>query len=53
MPGNPARRSVDFYEASVFLWYDVDAEIRERTGGKASLDDFGEAFTRARAARRR
>jgi predicted metalloprotease with PDZ domain len=38
------RRSVDFYEASVFLWYDVDAEIRERTSGKASLDDFVARF---------
>ena len=39
-----ARRSVDFYEASVFLWYDVDAEIREKTGGKANLDDFVRKF---------
>lgn len=38
------RRSTDFYEASIFLWYDVDAEIRERTGGKASLDDFAKRF---------
>jgi len=39
-----ARRSVDFYEASVFLWYDVDAEIRARTNGARSLDDFMKAF---------
>jgi predicted metalloprotease with PDZ domain len=39
-----ARRSTDFYEASVFLWYDVDAEIRTRSGGKASLDDFVRRF---------
>ena len=39
-----ARRGVDFYEASVFLWYDVDAEIRARTAGKASLDDFVAQF---------
>ena len=39
-----ARRSTDFYEASVFLWYDVDAEIRARSGGQASLDDFVQRF---------
>jgi predicted metalloprotease with PDZ domain len=39
-----ARRSTDFYEASVFLWYDVDAEIRARSDGKASLDDFMKRF---------
>jgi len=39
-----ARRSTDFYEASVFLWHDVDAEIREKSGGKASLDDFVQRF---------
>jgi predicted metalloprotease with PDZ domain len=39
-----ARRSTDFYDASVFLWYDVDAEIRSKSGGKASLDDFMKRF---------
>ena len=39
-----ARRSTDFYDGSVFLWYDVDAEIREKSGGKASLDDFVHNF---------
>ena len=39
-----ARRSVDFYEASVYLWLDVDAEIRSRTKGRASLDDFVKRF---------
>ncbi len=39
-----ARRSVDFYEASVYLWLDVDAEIRTRTAGHASLDDFVKRF---------
>jgi predicted metalloprotease with PDZ domain len=39
-----ARRSTDFYEASVFLWYDVDAEIRAKTGGARSLDDFMKIF---------
>lgn len=39
-----ARRSVDFYEASVYLWLDVDAEIRARTHGRASIDDFVKRF---------
>lgn len=39
-----ARRSVDFYEASVFLWYDVDAELRARSGGAKTLDDFVKIF---------
>ncbi|HVS22635.1 MAG TPA: M61 family peptidase [Gammaproteobacteria bacterium] len=38
------RRGTDFYEASVFLWFDVDAELRERSGGKATLDDFARQF---------
>ena len=39
-----SRRDTDFYEASVFLWLDVDAEIRARTNGRASLDDFMQRF---------
>jgi predicted metalloprotease with PDZ domain len=39
-----ARRGTDFYEASIFLWYDVDAELRERSAGKASLEDFTRTF---------
>jgi predicted metalloprotease with PDZ domain len=39
-----SRRDTDFYEASVFLWLDVDAEIRARTQGRASLDDFMKRF---------
>ena len=39
-----ARRSVDFYEASVFLWLDVDAQLRAHSGGKATLDDFTHRF---------
>ncbi len=35
-----ARRGTDFYEASVFLWLDVDAQLRTHSGGKATLDDF-------------
>jgi len=39
-----ARRGTDFYEASVFLWLDVDAQLRSHTGGKATLDDFMSRF---------
>lgn len=39
-----SRREVDFYEASMFLWLNVDAELRARSGGKASLDDYVKRF---------
>jgi predicted metalloprotease with PDZ domain len=39
-----SRRDTDFYEASVLLWLDVDSEIRARTQGRASLDDFMKRF---------
>jgi len=39
-----SRRGTDFYEASVFLWLDVDSELRARSQGKASLDDFMKRF---------
>jgi predicted metalloprotease with PDZ domain len=39
-----ARRGVDFYEASVFLWLDVDSQLRAHSGGKATLDDFMHRF---------
>jgi predicted metalloprotease with PDZ domain len=39
-----SRRSVDFYDASVFLWLDVDAELRARSQGHATLDDFVKRF---------
>jgi predicted metalloprotease with PDZ domain len=39
-----SRRSVDYYEASVFLWLDVDAELRAQSQGHATLDDFVRRF---------
>jgi predicted metalloprotease with PDZ domain len=39
-----SRRDVDFYDASDFLWLNVDAELRARSGGKASLDDYVRRF---------
>ena len=39
-----SRRDTDFYDASMFLWLDVDAEIRARTQGRSTLDDFARRF---------
>jgi predicted metalloprotease with PDZ domain len=39
-----SRRSADFYEASEFLWLNVDAELRARSGGKVSIDDLVKRF---------
>ena len=39
-----SRRDTDFYDASMLLWLDVDAELRARTQGRASLDDFVKRF---------
>ncbi len=39
-----SRRDTDFYDASIFLWLDVDAELRARSQGKASLDDYVRRF---------
>jgi len=38
------RRRVDFYPEGNLLWLDVDTLIREKSGGKRSLDDFARAF---------
>ncbi len=38
------RRSVDFYPEGQLLWLEADTIIRQRTGGKASLDDFCKRF---------
>ena len=39
-----SRRGVDFYDASVFLWLNVDAELRTSSSGRARW-----ALTQARA----
>ena len=39
-----ARRGTDFYEASEFLWLNVDAQLRAKSAGHASLDDFVKRF---------
>ena len=38
------RRGVDFYPESALVWLEADALIRQKTGGKKSLDDFSRAF---------
>jgi predicted metalloprotease with PDZ domain len=38
------RRGVDFYDEGALIWLDADTLIREKTGGKKSLDDFARAF---------
>lgn len=42
--GTSWRRPVDYYEESELIWLDADTLIREKTGGKKSLDDFCRAF---------
>jgi predicted metalloprotease with PDZ domain len=39
-----SRRSVDYYDASVFLWLDVDAELRAQSKSRLTLDDYVKHF---------
>lgn len=38
------RRSQDYYDEGAMIWLEADAIIREKTGGKKSLDDFCKKF---------
>ena len=38
------QRSEDYYSEGMLVWLDADTLIRERSGGKRSLDDFARAF---------
>ncbi len=38
------QRSEDYYEEGQLIWLDADTLIREKTGGRKSLDDFAKAF---------
>ncbi len=38
------QRFEDYYDEGVLIWLDADTLIRERSGGKKSLDDFARAF---------
>lgn len=43
-PYGSYQRSEDYYSEGMLIWLDVDSIIRERTGGKRSIDDFARAF---------
>ena len=38
------QRSEDYYNEGQLVWLDADTLIRERSGGKRSLDDFARGF---------
>jgi predicted metalloprotease with PDZ domain len=38
------RRGADYYDASMFLWLDVDAELRAVSQGRLTLDDYVKRF---------
>ena len=38
------RRRVDYYDEGALVWMDADVTIREKSGGKLSLDDFLRKF---------
>ena len=38
------QRSEDYYSEGQLIWLDADTLIRERTGGRKSLDDFARGF---------
>lgn len=38
------QRSEDYYSEGQLIWLDADTLIREKTGGKKSLDDFASMF---------
>ncbi|WP_370526543.1 M61 family metallopeptidase [Caulobacter sp. RHG1] len=38
------QRSEDYYSEGLLVWMDADTLIREKTGGKKSLDDFAKTF---------
>lgn len=44
IPWTSWQRSEDYYSEGQLVWLDADTLIREKTGGKKSLDDFARAF---------
>lgn len=42
--GRSVRRAADFYAEAVLLWLEADAIIRDKTNGRASMDDFTHKF---------
>jgi predicted metalloprotease with PDZ domain len=43
-PWRSWQRSEDYYSEGQLIWIDVDRIIRQRSGGKRSIDDFARAF---------
>jgi predicted metalloprotease with PDZ domain len=44
IPWRSYQRSEDYYSEGELVWLDADTLIRERSGGKKSLDDFARTF---------
>ena len=44
LPYRNYQASEDYYSAGQMIWLDVDSKLRELTGNKRSIDDFGKAF---------
>lgn len=44
VPWRDWQRRRDYYSEGVMLWLSVDAELRERSGGRRSIDDFARRF---------
>jgi predicted metalloprotease with PDZ domain len=44
IPWTSFQRSEDYYSEGQLVWLDADTLIREKSGGKRSLDDFAKAF---------
>jgi predicted metalloprotease with PDZ domain len=44
LPYRNYQGSEDYYSAGEMIWLDVDGKLRELTGNKKSIDDFGKAF---------
>jgi predicted metalloprotease with PDZ domain len=40
------RRDADFYDEALLIWLEVDAKLRDGSGGKHQIDDFLRAFFR-------
>jgi len=38
------QRAEDYYNEGLLIWLEVDAILREKTGGKRGMDDFARAF---------
>ena len=43
-PWNSYQRAIDYYQEGLLIWTEADMIIRERSGGKRSMDDFAHAF---------